>query len=541
MGLTLNSRNTKSIFLNKPEFSDDRLDRSALIIGDDWVGEEIAIRLSLMGLEVTLVSGLTDYENHGSETDLLLDSLDGRVGQFRATIVKQDQSLNKDFGFVVAAQSAIKEARFNAYGLKKGPRVFSISEFEQLVEKGDPLPERKNEWYHAAFIDDLTGDSSPETFRQFLAVLERLKAVEKFQPYVFTRYLKVAGFGLEKRYRELRRQGVIFFKFDYGAPTFKNESGLWKICFTDPLLKRDFELTPDIIVVDEKLSPQTPPGCLNRLVWSEISTPYLQSESPRFTGVLTSRVGLFAVGPSRGVFDRNMILQDVDGVELEIRKILAKTMPALGRIPVVDKSKCAFCLTCVRLCPHGAITFFDRAEISKSSCLGCGICIAECPMKAISYVNNPENHFIVGLHHDESKILSEYTGKIALFLCSRSAAQAFKSIQFIVDEDVVVVEVNCAGSIESHHILKAFKSGAKAVLVGGCFRGNCASVYGNILCENRVDLVGSGFENPVSEKKQGLSSLGINPERIRFVPTASNTPNILLKAISDIKRKIKGL
>lgn len=539
--MTLNSRNRKSIFLNKPEFSDDRLDRSALIIGGDWVGDEIAIRLSLMGLEVTLVSDLVHNENHGVETDLQSDSIDGRVGQFRATIVKQDQSLNKLFGFVVSAQPARKEARFNSYGLKKGPRVFSISEFEELLEKGDSLPERKNEWYHAAFIDDLTGDSSPETFRQFLVVLERLKAIEKFQAYVFTRHLKVAGFGLEKRYRELRRQGVIFFKFDNGTPTFENESGFWKICFTDPLLKLDFEITPDIIVVDEKLSPQTPTECLNRLVWPEISSPYLQSESPRFTGVLTSRVGLFAVGPSRGVFDRNMILEDIDSVELEIRKILTKVMPAPRRVPVVDKSRCAFCLTCVRLCPHGAITFFDRAEISKNSCLGCGICLAECPMEAISYVDDPENNDIVGLRHDGSNILNEYGGKIALFLCSRSATQAYKSIEFILDEDVAVVEVNCAGSVESHEILNAFKSGAKAVLVAGCFRGNCASVYGNILCENRVDLVGSGFENRVSEKKPGLSTLGINPELIRFVPTASNTPNILLNAISDIKRKIKGL
>ena len=57
----------------------------------------------------------------------------------------------------------------------------------------------------------------------------------------------------------------------------------------------------------------------------------------------------------------------------------------------VDQKKCAVCLTCVRVCPHGA-TVMDYSQAEKKvaatvipeACHGCGICVGECPAAAIS-------------------------------------------------------------------------------------------------------------------------------------------------------------
>jgi heterodisulfide reductase subunit A len=56
-----------------------------------------------------------------------------------------------------------------------------------------------------------------------------------------------------------------------------------------------------------------------------------------------------------------------------------------GVISKVDPSKCAVCLTCVRLCPYGApfINEEHKAEIVPALCQGCGICSSVCPGKAI--------------------------------------------------------------------------------------------------------------------------------------------------------------
>ncbi len=546
--MILNSGNRKSTFLNRREFRNDRFERSVLVVGDNWMGQEIAGRLTALGMDVVVADLKASVTGASSSFILVPDSIEGQSGQFQAAFHNGNSLSKKDFGFIVAAQQAENIPRLSDYGLQEGPRVFSVSGILELIDNGGSLPERNAQWYHAAFVDDLTGDSEPATFGQFLDVLENLLRIENFQAYVFTRHLKVAGPELEKRYRSMRERGVIFFKFDDSRPLFSNESGEWKIFFNEPLLKLDVELTPDLIVADEKMCPpSTLRQTFGQLLSYDIAKPYLQSESPRFHGVLTSKTGLFAVGPSRGIYDRDKILEDIDAVEFEIKKSLADSGLHLDQVPVVDKSKCAFCLTCVRLCPHGAITFFERAQISSRSCMKCGICVAECPMGAISS-HGPQTPLKAVLRGDSSEYSKDScAGKIALFLCSRSAAQAYKAVEFIYQDDVAVFEVNCAGSLETKRILGAFRNGATAVLIGGCFKGNCASVYGNILCSGRVDSVktfasllysgSASSESPGStdmDSKVGASVA----ERIRFVHTASNTPEILAKAISELRNSL---
>ncbi len=510
------------------------------------MGDEIARRLKRLGMDVTIATLSVDSNGQGETSEVTLDSIHGQLGQFHAKLIERDQPLNREFGFVVASMPTRVVPRFDRYGLRKGPRVMSVSELETLLDSGQSLPEKRGLWYHAAFIDDLAGDSNPSTFARFLNVIERLQKIDNFQSYVFTRYLKVADEDLEQRYRELREQGAVFFKFEDDGPVFERDADEWKIIFTEPLLKRECELTPDIMVIDEELCP--PAGLtstLGHLLPLETCEPYIQSESPRFNGVLTSKTGLWAVGPSRGVFDRRSILEDIDAVEFEVRKSLALVKGTSDSTPVIDKSKCAFCLTCLRLCPHGAVTFHNRAEISSKSCQKCGICVAECPMAAISFQNfaPTSDSQTTGADLPES-LSTNCKGKIALFLCSRSAAQAFKAVEFIYQDDVVVFEVNCAGSIEPQRLFEAIKSGACGVLVGGCYKGNCASLYGNVLCMGRIEnIAGSCLDTDLqhvnasnSAHSSGLDDKNVLFKRIRFVQTAGNTPDVLVKAISELKR-----
>jgi pyruvate ferredoxin oxidoreductase delta subunit len=57
--------------------------------------------------------------------------------------------------------------------------------------------------------------------------------------------------------------------------------------------------------------------------------------------------------------------------------------------PIVDESKCTFCLLCWIYCPDGAVKRIDnkrKISIDYDYCKGCGICASECPVKAISMV-----------------------------------------------------------------------------------------------------------------------------------------------------------
>lgn len=54
--------------------------------------------------------------------------------------------------------------------------------------------------------------------------------------------------------------------------------------------------------------------------------------------------------------------------------------------PVIDKTKCANCLTCVQYCPENCIKVENDQldHIDYDYCKGCGICAQECPKHAIS-------------------------------------------------------------------------------------------------------------------------------------------------------------
>jgi heterodisulfide reductase subunit A-like polyferredoxin len=53
---------------------------------------------------------------------------------------------------------------------------------------------------------------------------------------------------------------------------------------------------------------------------------------------------------------------------------------------------CARRLTCYWLCPHGAITWDNRAVINELACQGCGICASQCPNDAIQVRNCTDEH-----------------------------------------------------------------------------------------------------------------------------------------------------
>lgn len=56
------------------------------------------------------------------------------------------------------------------------------------------------------------------------------------------------------------------------------------------------------------------------------------------------------------------------------------------KIARVDKSLCAACGACQKVCPRGAIYIFKGiyAAVDSNKCIGCSLCAKECPASIIS-------------------------------------------------------------------------------------------------------------------------------------------------------------
>ncbi|MFZ5993978.1 MAG: 4Fe-4S dicluster domain-containing protein [Thermodesulfobacteriota bacterium] len=70
----------------------------------------------------------------------------------------------------------------------------------------------------------------------------------------------------------------------------------------------------------------------------------------------------------------------------------------IGKLAVVEQSRCVGCLTCVRVCPFKAPHVGDEgvAFIDPVKCRACGICVAECPARAIRLKESEEDKRIAG-------------------------------------------------------------------------------------------------------------------------------------------------
>ncbi len=378
----------ESIFLTRKPRPEEGASRRVLVLGGDQTGMDLASRLAVEGFEVLLV-GATAVGQPSKGVDLLpdavLEEIQGFVGGFEVVLQTGRDRLIERVGFIVAAQPARIVPKYEQHGLAKSRKVMSLSDLEAGLRTGMTLEQPSDDWFHAAFLFGLKTESQPAVFARVLDAIEKLQGQGAIQPYVFTRHLKVAASGLERRYRECRERGTLFFKFDDAGPFFDSNPNGPVMTFIDPLLHLEMDLEPDVLVVDEELLPPTMLEPLFKAMpSSRFAAPFLKPESTRFAGVETPKAGILAVGASRGVFDPEIIRGDIEAVIVALKRPMPEPLQeSLPGPPEVDPGKCTMCLTCVRLCPHGAISFSKHAEADGATCTRCGICAVECPMEAI--------------------------------------------------------------------------------------------------------------------------------------------------------------
>jgi len=521
------------LFLTRQPLPEERDFKRVLVIGGDAAARALTSRLAGQGFQVLLV-GDTEDGIHGpsilSLPGAILEDVQGFVGAFDVTLKTAGRTVVERVGFVVAAQPADVVLKFSDHGVSPSERVVSLSEMEASLGSGWLASLRREGWLHVAFLFGLTGESDPYAFSRVLSALEAFRQFDRVQCYVFARQLKVAADGLERRYRACRERGALFFRFDGEGPEIETEAGGPSLVFVDPLLGQEMELDADLLVVDEHVSPPASLGPLLKTIPSAPAfAPYLQPESHRFSGVETARPGILAVGASRGVFLPELIDADIEAAAVYLQKFPASTCSnhSWGP-PEIDQAKCTICLTCVRLCPHAAISFRKKAEVDPLTCVRCGICAAECPMKAISLA--PPDTANSGLEDLVKNGLDESTApeRIVAFLCSRSAALALDAAGPAAAAGIIPVVVPCAGAIDLSHILAAFRHGAGGVVAAGCFTGNCASIYGTILAGQRAEQAG-----------EILEASGIDPARVVFAQVAANTPGVLIRAFGGLRSRLR--
>jgi len=549
-------------FLQPMEKKAVPVNREVLVVGGGFSAINTALQLSRVGLRTTILekeaalgagteklesfygfypSSMVSAVEGGRNIEILtsaqMTAVEGNIGDFGVRIRKGGEEISRKYGAIVIATGYKTELTLDSEPKLRaedeaisGINIVSQEQFCRMLRN----PSLKTEPKTIGFMFDFSDENS--RFPTLATLNNALAAKKKWgsEIYVFYKSVKVDSEGVEKLYQEARDYGVVFLRSEI-SPTITIKNGRVKIEAKDVFLGEDVILACDILVAEELYLPAEETETLSSLLNIRVdSRGFYQDENVHLYPVSSERKGIFFVGGCRDDLDLGRVLTDISSVVINVHELLFS-----GKIPVdvervkADPQKCVACLTCIRVCPHGAIQLVradnskEVAGISDLACDACGICAAICPAKAIKFQGYRDEEILAQIE----AIGESSNGRIVAFCCEHSAypaADLAGKLRLHYPENLRVIRVPCAGQVDVFHILKAFEKGAATVLVMGCEDGACHHITGNIRAKERVNYC-----------NMLLKEVRVDDRPVAMFNVSPNAPYKFVRAVNEITKITK--
>jgi len=396
------------------------VNREVLVVGGGFSASNTALQLSRVGLRTTLLekeavlgAGTEELESfYGFDTGSMISAVEvdknievltsaqmtevgGKIGDFSVRIRQEGGEILRKYGAIVLATGHQTEIALDSEPQLRaedeaisGIDIVSQEQFCRMLGNSSLETEPKTIGFMFDFSDENSRFPTLTTLNNALAARKKWGS----EIYVFCKNVKVDSEGMEKLYREARDCGVVFLKSE-APPRITAENGRVKIEAKDVFLGEDVILACDVLVAEELYLPAEGAENLSSLLSiRRDSKGFFQDENVHLYPVGSEKKGIFFIGGCRGDLDLGRVLTDISSVVMKVHELLSsgKILVELEKVKA-DPQKCVACLTCIRVCPHGAIQLVrvdgskEVAEISDLACDACGICAAICPAKAIKF------------------------------------------------------------------------------------------------------------------------------------------------------------
>ena len=321
-------------------------------------------------------------------------------------------------GAIIVATGAT-EQKPNTYGYGQSPKVLTQLELTDRLGRGEiSLPERPT----IAMIQCVEQRTRPRPIAAASAARPPSRMPWRAATYpqarivVLYRDMRTYGFR-EAAYREARRQGVLFVRYEPERPPQLEIE--WPAATAGPRAvarphvgarSRTWWCWPR-----RWYRGPTAASCPRLLRVPLNADGFFLEAHMKLRPVDFASEGLFLCGTAHAPKFISETISQANAVAGRAASILGrKKMPVGGQIAWVDPDKCISCMTCVHVCPYMApqIDENNKAEVQGAMCMGCGSCTAECPAKAITL-----RHFV------DAQILAAVNS----LLCSRCEAERRRS------------------------------------------------------------------------------------------------------------------
>lgn len=269
-------------------------------------------------------------------------------------------------------------------------------------------------------------------------------------------------------------------------------------------------LDADLLVLPPKIeAPADFPEKASVLRQKTDKEGFLQSPNVRHRLTGSPRKGIFFAGTCHDETDSDDLAAEIDEI-LTFLDSQPMGAAAADTGVAINERMCAQCLTCYRICPHGAIVLNEKMRpcIVADACFSCHLCVASCPARAIDTEIFPANVLAGRAEKD----------RVVVFACERSAYLA-ASEDNAIPGDICLVEIPCACRISTDIVLEALLKGASKVIIAGCHEGNCRSM--------------EGAREAAASVRQVRAIPGLNEKKVVFAPVAANEPEKIKRIVSQ--------
>jgi heterodisulfide reductase subunit A len=409
--------------------------QKALVVGGGLAGMSAALTISYSGYDVYLVEQEAElggmarrvhYTLEGYEMqpylEYLIDQVEnrphikvrkntrvksfaGHVGRFRSTLVGPEGEFDIEYGAAIIATGGV-EYRPSEYLYGQHPRVLTQLELEdRLANAAESLPLGP-----VVAMIQCVGCREPEhpycsRICCGAAVKNALRLKElrpEAQIFVLYRDLRTFAFK-ELYYKKARELGVQFLRFEpERRPEVTASGDRLQVKVFDQNLRSTVSLAADYLVLSAAVRPHPGGGDIHRIFKLPLEADgFFMEAHIKLRPLDFAYDGIFLCGLAHGPKYAEECVSQANGAAARALGILTQSEIMVGgAVARVIKSRCAECLTCVRVCPYGVpVIDYDAhaAYIDPAKCQGCGMCVAECPHKAIQIMHSRDDQLLAEL------------------------------------------------------------------------------------------------------------------------------------------------
>ena len=129
--------------------------------------------------------------------------------------------------------------------------------------------------------------------------------------------------------------------------------------------------------------------------------------------------------------------------------------------------------------------------------------------------------------------MEDYEPTIIAFVCNwctYTAADLAGTSRLTYPPNVRLIRMMCTGMVDPKYVIKALMEGADAVLISGCWPGDCHYINGNLKARRRVKLL-----------KEILPRFGFDERRVRLTWIGASEGVDFAKTVKEMVAEVKAL